>query len=65
MEVLPIALALSSSATSGISSILLKYSTRNVKPLLVNSLKALSGTIGLALIILLFNRQFYSKYVFA
>jgi len=58
MEVLPAALALSSSATSGVASIFLKYSTRNVKPLLVNSLKALSGTLGLALIILLSNRQF-------
>ena len=58
MEILPIILALSSSLTSGFTSILLKYSTKNAKPLLVNSLKSFSGTLGLTVVILFSGKTF-------
>ncbi len=46
--------ALSSAVASGAAAILLKHSTRGIKPILVNYIKAAAGSLTLGLIVLVF-----------
>ncbi len=60
-EPVVILLALSSALSSGMSAILAKYSTYKIKPIVVNFLRSITGSIILFMVISIINHDWYKN----